>query len=94
MNKIKIHDKTDMSETDIILHILSNLPDEYEVAVSKIERNSKESSCRLDMDDHRATLSTRYERIIKHEENKKREFEYAFKVCIPKAIQGYISKLW
>ena len=72
MNKIKINDKTDMSETDIILHILSNLSDEYEVAVSKIERKLKESSCRLNTDDLRAMLSTRYEGIMKHQENKKK----------------------
>ena len=35
MNKFKIHDKIDMSETDDIMHIVENLSEKNEVAVKK-----------------------------------------------------------
>jgi hypothetical protein len=37
MNKVTIPGKTNMLEVDLIIHILSNLPEEYEVAVSESE---------------------------------------------------------
>ena len=37
MNKVTIAGKSDMTEVDVIIHILSNLTEEYEVAVSELE---------------------------------------------------------
>ena len=37
MNNVKIRNKNDMTETELIIHILTSLPEEYEVAVSDLE---------------------------------------------------------
>ena len=37
MNKVVIPGKTEMSNVDLIIHILATLGDEYEVAVSSLE---------------------------------------------------------
>ena len=50
MNKVKIAGKTDMSEVDLILHTISNLPEEYEVTVSSLEDKLKDSSKPLDLE--------------------------------------------
>ena len=39
MNVISIPNKADMTEADLIIHILSNLPEEYEVAVAELEKD-------------------------------------------------------
>lgn len=66
MNKVKITGKTDMSEVDLIIHILANLPEEYEVAVSSLEAKLKDSSSPLDIEEVREELNSRYDRITKH----------------------------
>ena len=73
MNKVKISGKTDMSEVDLIIHILSNLPEEYEVAVSELEEKLKNTSSPLDMETVREKLNTRYQRITKHTEDREEE---------------------
>ena len=42
MNKIKIHNKTNISETDLVLHIFLDLPQVHEASVSKIELKLKD----------------------------------------------------
>ena len=39
MNAISISNKSDMTEMDLITHILSNLPEEYEVTVAELEKD-------------------------------------------------------
>eukprot|EP00956_Cyclotella_meneghiniana_P039716 scaffold177807_cov69-Cyclotella_meneghiniana.AAC.1 len=68
MNNVKIQGKTDMSDIDLIIHILSNLPEEYEVVVSKMEEKLKETPCTLTLEDVRNDLNSRFKRILKHEE--------------------------
>ena len=77
MNKIQIRRKTEMSEVDLIIHILSNLPEEYEVAVSELERKLKDDSIQLKMEDIRETLSSRYERIAKNDKTWEEEVAFA-----------------
>ena len=77
MNKIQIRGKTEMSEVDLIIHILSNLPEEYEVAVSALERKLKDVSVHLNMEDICETLSSRYERIVKNDKAKREEVAFA-----------------
>ena len=89
MNKIEIRGKTEMSEVDLIIHILSNLPEEYEVAVSELERKLKDDSIQLKMEDIRETLSSRYERIAKND--KAREEEVAF-MAFKKQFKGMCKK--
>ena len=70
-----------MSKKDLITHILSNLPEEYEVAVSELERKLKDDSIQLKMEDICETLSSRYERIVKNDKVKKEEVTFtAFKM--------------
>ena len=44
MNAIKINNKTDMSEVDLVIHILSNLPKKYEVAIAELEKELQDTS--------------------------------------------------
>ena len=37
MNNVKIRNKNDMTETELIIHILTSLPEEYKVAISNLE---------------------------------------------------------
>ena len=41
MNAISIPNKLDMTEVDLIIHILSNLPEEYKVTVAELEKICK-----------------------------------------------------
>ena len=77
MNKIQIRGKTEMSEVDLVIHILSNLPEEYEVVVSELERKLKDVSIHLNMEDIHETLSSRYERIVKNDKAKCEEVAFA-----------------
>ena len=58
---------------DLIIHIVSNLAEEYEVAVSELERKLKDVSVHLNMEDIRETLSSRYERIVKNDKAKRKD---------------------
>ena len=73
MNKVTIPGKTDMSEVDLIIHILSNLPEEYEVAVSELEEKLKNTYRPLSMETVREKLNSRFERITKNAEAKEEE---------------------
>jgi hypothetical protein len=53
INNVTILGKTDMTEVDLIIHILSNLLEEYEVVVSKIEEKLKISPSALQLEDVR-----------------------------------------
>ena len=44
MNAININNKTDMSEVDLVIHILSNLPKKYEVAIAEFEKELQDTS--------------------------------------------------
>ena len=77
MNKIQIRGKTTMSEVDLIIHILSNLPEEYEVAVSELERKLKDDSVQLSMEDIHKILGSRFQRIEKNYEAQKQNIAFA-----------------
>lgn len=68
MNNVKIVGKTDLTEVDLIIHILSNVPEDYEVVVSKIEEQLKDLTTTVKLEDVRTDLSSRYKRIQKNEE--------------------------
>ena len=61
MNAININNKTNMSEVDLIIHILSNLPEEYEVAIAELEKELQDTSKTLDTEEVRRVLNSRYE---------------------------------
>ena len=58
MNKVKITGKSDMTEVDLIIHVLSNLPEEYKVAVSELKKALKDTSSPLSMETVRETLNS------------------------------------
>ena len=64
----KINNKIDMSEVDLIIHILSNLPEEYKIAISKLEKELQDASKTLDIEEVRPMLNSRYEQIKKNAE--------------------------
>ena len=78
MNKVKISGKTDMSEVDLIIHILSNLPEEYEVAVSELEEKLKNTAAPLSMETVREKFNSRYECITKNAKAKEEEKALAY----------------
>ena len=65
MNAISIPNKSDMTEVDLIIHILSNLPEEYEVAVAELEKDMQSQSTPIKMEDVRRVLDSRFERLSK-----------------------------
>ena len=65
MNAITIPNKSDMIEVDLIIHILSNLPEEYEVAVAELEKDMQSQSTPIKMEDVRRVLDSRFERFSK-----------------------------
>ena len=60
MNKVQISGNTCVSEVDLIIHILSNLPEEYEVAISEFEEKMKNTVNLLDIEDVRQKLNNQY----------------------------------
>ena len=44
MDAIKINNKIDMSEVDLIIHILLNLPKEYNVFIAGLEKELQDTS--------------------------------------------------
>ena len=66
MNAISIPNKSDMTEVDLIIHILSNLPEEYEVVVAELEKDMQSQSTPLEMENVRRVLDSRFERISKN----------------------------
>jgi hypothetical protein len=90
MNKVTIPGKTDMSEVDFIIHILSNLPKEYEVAVSKLEEKLKNTSAPWSMETVREKLNRRYERITKNKNAEAKKEENAL-AAFKKQYKGQCS---
>ena len=62
---------------DLIIHVLSNLPEEYEVDVSEFEEKLKDAVNPLDIEDIRQKLNSRYECGVKNTEIKEEEMTLA-----------------
>jgi len=67
MNKVKIPGKTNMSEVDLIIHILASLPEEYEHAVCSLEDRMMSKTEPLDLETVREKLKMRHDRIKEHD---------------------------
>ena len=65
MNEVKILGKSELTKVGLITHILSNLPEEYEVAVSRLEEKLKDAANPLNMEDMRLKLNSQYDCIVK-----------------------------
>ena len=68
---------TKMTDMDFNIHVLGNLPEEYEVAVESLEEKMEDTSVTLDIEDIRTKLNARFARINK-KSAKKSDDEQAF----------------
>ena len=59
MNAISIPNKSDMTEVDLIIYILSNLPEEYEVVVAEVEKDMQSQATSLAMENIRRVLDSK-----------------------------------
>ena len=69
MNKTSIPGKSNKSETDLILHIMANVPEQYETAVQALQRGIGLPSTdpnATTIETVRRELTLRYERMKKH----------------------------
>ena len=64
LNRVKISGKSDITETDLILQILTNLTEDYEVAISAVETRMNDPADTVTITDVRDSLNTRFSRMI------------------------------
>ncbi len=57
-------------DVDVIIHILSNVPEEYEVQVNELEEKLQNASKPLEIEEVRTKLNARYVRIQKNEDTR------------------------
>ena len=94
MNKLTIAGKNEMTNVDLIIHVLSNLPEEYEVAMSKLEEKLKNTTTPLELEDVREKLNSGFERITKHSEesNDDKALLSGLKDINDKALAAFIKQ--
>ena len=92
MNGISIQNKSDMMEVDLKTHILSHLPEEYEVAVTELEKDMQSQSKPLEMENFRRVLDSRYERLSKNTDVLDESGEKAFAAWAKKQYKGICGK--
>ena len=74
MDSVNISGK--MTDMDFIIHILSNLPEEYEVAIESLEERLEDTSNKLSIEEVRTKLNARFARINKKKEKTKDELGF------------------
>ena len=60
----------DMSDTNFIIHILGNLPEQYEVAIESLEERMEDTTNPVTLEDARAKSNARYEQISNQKEKR------------------------
>ena len=75
MDAVNISGK--INDMDFMIHVLGNLPEEYEVAVESLEEKLEDTKNVLDIEDIRSKLNARFARLNKKREEKT-EDEKAF----------------
>ena len=60
MNAISIPNKSDVTQVDLTIHVLSNLLEEYKVAVAELEKYMQSQSTPLEMENVRRVLDSRF----------------------------------
>ena len=66
MNAISIPNKLNMTEVDLVIRILSNIPEEYEVAVTDSEKDVQSQTTPIVMENVRRVFGSRFERLSKN----------------------------
>ncbi len=70
LNEVQIPGKTEMSEVDLIIHILDSLPEEYEVAVSMLKGYLMDTMAHaLGIKTAREKITLHHNPIKQHEHN-------------------------
>ena len=92
MNTILIPNKSDMTEVDLIIHILSNLPEEYKVAVAELEKDMQSQTKPLEMENVRRVLDSRFERLSKNTDVFDESGEKVFAAWAKKQYNGICGK--
>ena len=88
MNNVKIRNKNDMTETELIIHILTSLPEEYEVAVSDLENKLMHPTEDLNIEEVREKIVLRHERLTDHEKDVEQEMEDKAFAAFKKQFKG------
>ena len=72
MNNVLINGKSMMTEIDLIIHIVSSVPDEYDIPVSILEDLLMSSSEKqLDLQTVRDKISAHFDRLKLHKDESK-----------------------
>ena len=77
MNEIKIPGKSDKTETDLILHVIGNLPKEYDQTQADIHKELKRNPSTTDIQYIREALEERYDQLKKQRKQEPRGGESA-----------------
>jgi hypothetical protein len=80
-----------MSDTDLIIHILANLPEEYESTVELLEGLMSDKSNPLTIETVRERLNARFARINKSEERRSEEKALASKDILLATLLEHVS---
>ena len=78
MNSVNI--SGEMTDMDFIIHVLGNLPEEYEVAIQSLEERLEDTSPKLEIEEVRMKLNARFVRINRQKE--KNEDELGFQAVV------------
>ena len=70
MDAVNISGK--INDMDFMIHVLGNLPEEYEVAVESLEEKLEDTKNVLDIEDIRSKLNARFARLNKKREKRRR----------------------
>ena len=65
-----------MTDMDFIIHILGNLPEEYEVAIESLKERLEDTSNKLGIEEVRTKLNARFARINRQKEKGKEELGF------------------
>jgi hypothetical protein len=67
MNKITINGKSTKTDMDLIIHILANVPETYEVQIDSTEDQIRTDASKVDLDYVRTKLIEKHARDVKHQ---------------------------
>ena len=76
LNRVKITGKSEITEVDLVLQVLTNLPEEYEVAISALESRMNDPTTTVTISDVRDSLNTRFSRMKQQNSRESLENKY------------------
>jgi len=77
LNRVKIAGKSEITETDLVLQVLTNLTEDYEVAISALEtRMNDPANTTVTITDVRDSLNTRFSRMKQQQSRETLESKY------------------